>query len=152
MGYTARGCTSSRPVTKPRERARCSRGRGDQTAHPGALAAATVELILRLRKELADRGLDAGDLDRVLSAALASWRKPAAVHDPAKMLCDLAISLALGGDCLADVAVVRAEPGVYGRVASDPTVSRTVDALAADADQMRPWMWCTSFPLMCVAS
>jgi Transposase DDE domain group 1 len=41
--------------------------------------------------------------------------------------------LALGGDCLADIALLRAEPGVYGRVASDPTVSRTIDALAADA-------------------
>ena len=43
------------------------------------------------------------------------------------------MSLALGGDCLADIAVLRAEPGIYGRVASDPTVSRTVDVLAADA-------------------
>lgn len=72
-------------------------------------------------------------LDRALSAGLASWRKPTAVHDPAKVLLDLAITLALGGDCLADIAVLRAEPGVYGRVASDPTVSRTIDALAADA-------------------
>ena len=47
---------------------------------------------------------------------------------------DLALTLALGGDCLADIALLRAEPGVYGRVASDPTVSRTIDALAADAD------------------
>ena len=29
--------------------------------------------------------------------------------------------MALGGDCLADVNLVRAEPGVFGRVASDPT-------------------------------
>jgi hypothetical protein len=29
--------------------------------------------------------------------------------------------------------VLRAEPGVYGLVASDPTVSRTVDRLAEDA-------------------
>ena len=49
------------------------------------------------------------------------------------MLLDLAISLGLGGDCLADVAVLRAEPRVYGRVASDATVSRTIDALAKDA-------------------
>ncbi len=72
-------------------------------------------------------------VDRLLSSALMPWRKPTAVHDPGKVLCDLAVSLALGGDCLADVAVLRAEPGVYGSVASDPTVSRTVDALAADA-------------------
>jgi len=72
-------------------------------------------------------------LDRALSVALARWRKPLAVHDPGKIITDLALSLALGGDCLADLAVLRAEPGVYGRVASDPTVSRTIAALAADA-------------------
>jgi hypothetical protein len=46
---------------------------------------------------------------------------------------DLAVSLALGGDCLADIAVLRAEPAVFGLVASDPTVSRTIDVLAADS-------------------
>jgi len=69
-----------------------------------------------------------------LSAALVPWRKPTAVHDPAKIILDVAVTLALGGDCLADIAVLRAEPGLYGRVASDPTVSRAIDALAADAD------------------
>ncbi len=68
-----------------------------------------------------------------LSAALAPWRKPLAVHDPAKVVLDLAVALALGGGCLADVALLRAEPGLYGPVASDPTVSRTIAALAADA-------------------
>ena len=71
-------------------------------------------------------------LDRALSAGLARWRSPTAVHDPAKVLCDLAVTLAVGGDCLADVAVLRAEPAVFGLVASDPTVSRTIDRLAAD--------------------
>ena len=72
-------------------------------------------------------------LDRVLAAGLAPWRKPRAIHDPAKVVTDLAITLALGGDCLADIGLLRAEPGVFGRVASDPTVSRTIDALAKDA-------------------
>ena len=75
----------------------------------------------------------ASGIDWALSAALTPWRKPLAVHDPAKVVLDLAVTLALGGDCLADVAVLRAEPGVYGPVASDSTVSRTIDALAADA-------------------
>ena len=75
----------------------------------------------------------AAGLDAALSSALAPWRKPLAVHDPGKVVLDLALTLALGGDCLADIALLRAESGVYGRVASDPTVSRTVDALAADA-------------------
>lgn len=68
-----------------------------------------------------------------LSAALAPWRKPLAVHDPAKVIVDLAVTLAVGGDCLADIGLLRAEPGLYGAVASDPTVSRTIAALAADA-------------------
>jgi hypothetical protein len=75
-------------------------------------------------------------LDRALSQALAGWRRPLAVHDPAKVICDLAVTLGLGGDCLADIAVLRAEPGVYGLVASDPTVSRTVDTLAKDAGRV----------------
>lgn len=33
-----------------------------------------------------------------LSAGLRSWRKPLASHDPGKIICDLAISVALGGD------------------------------------------------------
>jgi hypothetical protein len=71
-------------------------------------------------------------LDTGLSQALGRWRKPMARHDPAKVITDLAVTLALGGDCLADIALLRAEPAVFGAVASDPTVSRTIDALAAD--------------------
>jgi len=74
----------------------------------------------------------AAGLDVGLSTGLARWRRPGAVHDPGKVLLDLAVSLALGGDCLADVAVLRVEAGVFGSVASDPTVSRTITALAAD--------------------
>ena len=44
-------------------------------------------------------------LDRALSAGLVRWRKPLAIHDPGKIITDLALSLALGGDCLADLAV-----------------------------------------------
>jgi hypothetical protein len=72
-------------------------------------------------------------LDRALSAALAPWRRPLTRHDPGKVLLDLAMSLAMGGDCLADMAQLGAHPEVFGPVASDPTVSRLVDALAADA-------------------
>jgi hypothetical protein len=69
-----------------------------------------------------------------LSAALRPWRKPLASHDPGKILTDLAIAVAIGGDCLADLAVLRGQPGVFGPVASDPTVSRLITTLAADAD------------------
>ncbi|QDN91033.1 IS1380 family transposase [Streptomyces sp. RLB3-6] len=70
-------------------------------------------------------------LDSAISTAMAPWRKPRAVHNPGKILLDVALATALGGDCLADVAMLRAEPDVFGPVASDPTVSRLIDALAA---------------------
>jgi hypothetical protein len=78
----------------------------------------------------------AAGLDVGLSAALAPWRSASAVHDPAKVLLDLAVTLALGGDTCSDLAVVRAEPAVFGPVASDPTLSRTIARLAGDAGKV----------------
>ncbi len=75
-------------------------------------------------------------LDRALSQVLAPWRKPLAIHDPGKILLDLAVTVAVGGDCAADLALLRGEPGVFGAVASDPTVSRLITTLAADAPQV----------------
>jgi hypothetical protein len=72
-------------------------------------------------------------LDTTLSRALSPWHRPGAVHDPAKIVLDLAMAVALGGDCLADLGVVRAQPHLFGPSASDPTVSRLVAKLALDA-------------------
>jgi DDE family transposase len=69
-----------------------------------------------------------------LSRLLGRWRLPGATHDPGKIVSDLAIAVALGGDAACDVAVLRAQPGVFGLVASEPTVSRLIGRLAADAD------------------
>jgi hypothetical protein len=71
-------------------------------------------------------------LSQGLTGGLARWRAPRAVHDPGKILTDLAMTLALGGDCLADAAVLRAWPELCGPVASDPVISRLISALAAD--------------------
>lgn len=68
-----------------------------------------------------------------LSEALAPWRKPLATHDPGKIISDLAVAVAIGGDCLADINQLRADPAVFGQVASDPTVSRLISTLADDA-------------------
>jgi hypothetical protein len=72
-------------------------------------------------------------LDLGLREALGRWRAPRAVHDPGKIVADLAMAVALGGDCLADIAMLRAQPELAGPVASDPVVSRLVTALAGDA-------------------
>ena len=96
------------------------------TARSGAVAQAGGVLLTQ--------AAEATGLTASLRAELGRWRKPLAIHDPGKVASDLALSLALGGDCLADLALLRAEPGVYGNVASEATVSRTVTALAGDAD------------------
>jgi hypothetical protein len=83
---------------------------------------------------LVKEAIRVADLGRRLSDALAPWRAGRAVHDPGKVLLDLATAVALGGDCLADLAAVRAQPEVFGSVASDPTVSRLFAALATDPD------------------
>jgi hypothetical protein len=54
------------------------------------------------------------------------------VHDPGKIVADLAAAVALGGDCLADIAVLREQPQLAGPAASDPVVSRLVSRLAKD--------------------
>src|SRR3954453_1530103 len=78
------------------------------------------------------RTAEAVGLDAALSQAVAPWRRPLARHGPGKILLDLAVSLAVGGDCLADLAQLRAAPEVFGPVASYPTVSRLIGTLAAD--------------------
>lgn len=84
-------------------------------SHAGAL----------LLAELADRvGLTAG-----LSAAMVHTRRRRSAHDPGVVLTQVAVSIADGGDCLSDIASLRAEPGLFGRVASDPTVWRVIDSV-----------------------
>jgi DDE family transposase len=81
-------------------------------SHAGAL----------LLAELADRlGLTTG-----LAEAMAPTRRRRSAHDPGKVLADLAVAIADGADCLADLAVLRANTAVFGPVASDPTAWRVV--------------------------
>ena len=70
-----------------------------------------------------------------LKHELAAWKKPFATHDPGKILTDIAITLALGGDALSDSSVLRDESDLYGPVASNPTITRLIRTLAADADR-----------------
>jgi len=65
-----------------------------------------------------------------LSEALEPWRKPFTTHDPGKILTDLALSLATGGDSVSDIDRLRNQSEVYGLVASDPTISRLFTTLS----------------------
>ena len=73
-------------------------------------------------------------LGEELCGALSSWRRTWSVHDPGKVMADLAVCVALGGRCLSDLSLLRCEKEVFGPVASDPTVCRLVKTLAGDVE------------------
>jgi hypothetical protein len=79
----------------------------------------------RLLADLADRTT----LTAELSAALAGLGRPRAVHDPGRVLVDLAVAIADGAECISDIAVLADQPGLFGPVASDSTVWRLLDQL-----------------------
>ena len=79
----------------------------------------------RLLSDLADRlGLTAG-----LSAAMAPTKQRRRGHDRGRVLADLAVMIADGGTAIADLAVLRDQPTLFGEVASTPTAWRTLEAV-----------------------
>jgi hypothetical protein len=74
-----------------------------------------------------------------LPAALDRWtggEQPGRVrHRVGKVLADLAVMLADGGDCLSDLVVLRDQPGLFGPVASTPTAWRVVERLAQGGER-----------------
>jgi hypothetical protein len=81
-----------------------------------------------LLAEVADRL----GLTDALSRGLAVMRERRGRHDPGRVVRDLAVMLADGGDCLADLRAVRDQQVLFGPVASDATAFRVIDAIAAD--------------------
>jgi hypothetical protein len=79
---------------------------------------------------LAERAEFCG-LSDALSAALAPTVRRARRHDRGRVLLDVALTLADGGDCLSDLSVLRDQPTLFGSVASTPTASRVVDSVDA---------------------
>ena len=79
----------------------------------------------RLLADLADRVT----LTAEVSAVLAGLRRPRAVHDPGRLLVDLAVAVADGAECISDIAVLADQPALFGPVASDSTVWRLLDQL-----------------------
>jgi hypothetical protein len=75
-----------------------------------------------LLRMLADRA----GLTSALSAALARKRW-LPVHDRGRVLVDLAVLIADGGEAIADIDVLRHQDEVFGQVASDTTVWRALD-------------------------
>ncbi len=82
----------------------------------------------RLLCDLAD-GLG---LTGALSEAMTVTSSRVPVHDRGRLLIDVAVMLADGGTCVSDLAVLRAQPELFGEVASVPTVWRVIHGVDTD--------------------
>jgi DDE family transposase len=73
---------------------------------------------------------DKSGLTQALSVRLAGLKQRRSGHDPGRVVRDLAVMLADGGDCLADLGAVRDQDALFGAVASSSTAFRVVDRIA----------------------
>ncbi len=76
-------------------------------------------------------------LTRALSSGLAGLRQRQGKHDPGRVVRDLAVILADGGDAPCDLRALREQPGLFGAVASDPTAYASSTRLRARARPCR---------------
>jgi hypothetical protein len=81
-----------------------------------------------LLAELADRL----GLSRALSWRAGRGQTARHRHDAGRVLRDLAVLLADGGDCLSDLGVLRNQPELSGEVASTATAWRVIEQVASD--------------------
>jgi Transposase DDE domain group 1 len=69
-------------------------------------------------------------LTSALSLRLAGLKQRRRGHDPGRVIRDLAVMLADGGECVCDLGGQRDQEALFGPVASDSTAFRTVDRIA----------------------
>ncbi len=81
----------------------------------------------RLLADLADQTT----LTEKLSAVFAHRVVAQTAHDPGRVLTDLAVMIADGGECISDIATLADQPGVFGPVASDSTCWRVLNSITA---------------------
>src|ERR1035437_10800876 len=69
-------------------------------------------------------------LTGALSLRLAGVKQRRRGHDPGRVIRDLAVMLADGGECVSDLGAVREQDALFGAVASDSTAFRIIDRIA----------------------
>jgi Transposase DDE domain group 1 len=95
--------------------------------------------------ELADRA----GLTAALSEAMAPTRERRSAHDPGRVLRDVAVMLADGGDCVTDMAAYEGQERLFGVKASETTTHRVLksvdeqllDAIGVARAAARSWAW-----------
>ena len=93
-----------------------------------------VGLVSHAGSALLAQVADKSGLTRALSRELGPLQLREGSHDRGRVVRDLAVMLADGGDCLADMAVVRDQVALFGQAASDSTAFRVIDQIASDPD------------------
>jgi hypothetical protein len=76
---------------------------------------------------------DRAGLTKALSRELKGLKSRCSGHDLGRVVRDLAVMLADGGECLADLGVLGDQAALFGSVASGATAFRVVDRIASDA-------------------
>jgi hypothetical protein len=71
-------------------------------------------------------------LTGALSRGLGSIKQRRRGHDPGRVIRDLAVMLADGGECVSDLGAVRDQQALFGPVASDSTAFRVIDRIASE--------------------
>jgi hypothetical protein len=71
-------------------------------------------------------------LTRALSHGLAGVKARRRGHDPGRVVRDLAVMLADGGDAVCDLGAVRDQAVLFGSVCSDSTAFRVIEKIAKD--------------------
>jgi Transposase DDE domain group 1 len=107
----------------------------------GALDKVTVSADGKGMVPLAGAGLLALCADRVgvtrsLSRAMAPMRQRQGRHDPGRVIRDLAVMLASGGDSVADMVVLGGQERLFGGVASQATARRAIAWVAEDPGRL----------------
>jgi len=88
-------------------------------------------LVSRAGSALVAQVADKVGLTRALSLRLAAIKQRRRGHDPGRVIRDLAVMLADGGECVSDLGAVREQDALFGPVASDSTAFRMVDRIAS---------------------
>src|SRR4051794_29168526 len=71
-------------------------------------------------------------LTKALSLRLGAIKQRRRGHGPGRVIRDLAVMLADGGECVSDLGAVRGQQALFGPVAADSTAVRGIDRVAAD--------------------
>ncbi len=91
-------------------------------------------LVSHAGSALLARVADKTGLTAALSSALWGMRERRSGHDPGRVVRDLAVMLADGGDALCDLRAVRDQQPLFGPVGSDSTAFRVIERIAGDPE------------------